>query len=836
MTVAEHIQQHLRVRLDDCECLVVYDPDGRYRDLALALADHRTTVVDGAESTIVGRERATEVWLELTRAQPGDRALLVYLPVAPPESDRDRERDPYAALAAGGGVFPSSDSDRYLELALAAKPTHAEAVRALFADGAEPDLATLDAVDAGRGYPRLRALLGAESPREIALALLAPTDAQRAELEKDASWASEYRQYVADELGLAANARLRALGSIRDELARHLLFSEFALDLPDALPAALETVPHAEASRRTLVFAICEGLRTAAPEVYVGLARHVERELDLDALAGGLTRLGQRDTFAFEERAYLRRVAALIQDGDLDGASAVADGRQRSLWAQEGDRAPSWGLARRVLDLARLLRSAPEPTEGRGASGLAEAYTADLYRVDAAHRHLETAVQQAIGLADELDGAVADVRRRYRDHADARQRQFVGAVQRDGWPPDGLLRHTRVFDTLVGPALDGSARVAYLLVDAFRYELAAEFAGHLREAPAAESVEVQAVAAALPTITPVGMAALLPGADGHLTLGAQGDSVVPALGEDRVRTREERLALVRRLYGDRVHDTKLDDLLKPGKRKLASTAQLLVVTTTEIDAIGETNPEALGRTFLAVQQKLTRALRVLQELGVTHVVVATDHGFLWLPDERPGDKVHGPDGDWALSKERALLGAARSAATGTVALDASAVGIRTPAETLAVPESLGSYVSGRPYRHSGLSLQEAVLPAVSVRLATSAPASAAATVHLGYRGGRTDVVTTRLPLIEVGASSELFGPDVVEVRLDVEAGGEPVGEPSPSAYTDPATGLVRVGSGDTVKVPLRLRDDFEGTFAVRATDPNTGVTFAELTLRTDYVD
>ena len=836
MTVAEHIQQHLRVRLDDCECLVVYDPDGRYRDLTLALADDRTTVVDGAQSTIAGREQATTAWRALTRAQPGDRSLLVYLPVPKPESDRNRERDPYAALAAGGGVFPSSDSDRYLELALAAKPTHADAVRALFADGSAPDLATLDAVDAGRGYPRLRALLGAESPREIALGLLAPADAQRDELEKDTAWAPEYRQFAQAELGLDANARLRALDSIQVELARYLLFSEFAFDLPEALPPALASVSHADAARRTLVFAVCDALRVAAPEAYVALARQVETDLDLDALAGRLGRLGERDTFAFEERAYLRRVAALVQDGDLDSASAVADGRQRSLWAQEGDRAPSWGLARRVLDLARLLRSAPDPPGGQSASALAQAYTDTLYRIDAAHRHLETAVQQAVGLADELDGAIADVRRLYRDHADARQRQLVAAVQRDGWPLDGFLRHTRVFDSLVAPHLGASARVAYLLVDAFRYELAAEFAGHLRDTPAAETVELQAVAAALPTVTPVGMAALLPGADGQFKLDVQADKVVPMIGEDRVRTREERLALVQRLYGDRAHDMTLDDLFKPAKRKLAPTVQLLVVTTTEIDTTGETNPEALGRTFLAVQQKLTRALRILQDLGFSHVVVATDHGFLWLPDERPGDKLHKPDGDWTMDKERALLGSARSTATGTVALGATAVGIRTPTETLAVPESLGSYVSGKPYRHSGLSLQEAVLPVVSVRLASAAPASAAATVHLGYRGGRTDVVTTRLPLVELGATSELFGPDVVEVRLDVVAGGASVGEPSPSAYTDPATGLVRVGSGDTVKVPLRLRNDFEGTFTVRATDPNTGMTFAELTLQTDYVD
>ena len=81
MKVPEYIQQHPRDRIEGCERLVVFDPAGRYRDLALALADG-VAVVDGAGSTIDGRERATGAGLGLVQVKPGERRLLVYVPAA----------------------------------------------------------------------------------------------------------------------------------------------------------------------------------------------------------------------------------------------------------------------------------------------------------------------------------------------------------------------------------------------------------------------------------------------------------------------------------------------------------------------------------------------------------------------------------------------------------------------------------------------------------------------------------------------------------------------------------------------------------------------------------
>jgi hypothetical protein len=71
-------------------------------------------------------------------------------------------------------------------------------------------------------------------------------------------------------------------------------------------------------------------------------------------------------------------------------------------------------------------------------------------------------------------------------------------------------------------------RVAYFMVDALRFELAVALE---RQLGASHTCRLQPVCAQLPTVTPVGMAALLPKAEGNLFLRRDGDELVPRLGD-----------------------------------------------------------------------------------------------------------------------------------------------------------------------------------------------------------------------------------------------------------------------------------------------------------------
>jgi hypothetical protein len=123
-----------------------------------------------------------------------------------------------------------------------------------------------------------------------------------------------------------------------------------------------------------------------------------------------------------------------------------------------------------------------------------------------------------------------------RDHEELLKRMadgFTTALRQGGWSVAKVLPQARIHPEVV-QTMPG--RVAYVVVDAMRYEMGAELARHL---DGARDLTLRPAIAAVPTITTVGMAALLPGASASFSLDdVQGrlaacidGSAMPALNE-----------------------------------------------------------------------------------------------------------------------------------------------------------------------------------------------------------------------------------------------------------------------------------------------------------------
>ena len=177
-------------------------------------------------------------------------------------------------------------------------------------------------------------------------------------------------------------------------------------------------------------------------------------------------------------------------------------------------------------------------------------------------------------------------RHQYREFADGLQQKcgFSLALSSEGWPVSGFSRQTQIFRRYLAPELERQQKVAFFLVDAMRYELAAEF---IQRLPEGVKVTLQPALSQVPTITMVGMAALLPEADGKLRLTSHNGELIPTIDGRTIRVPEERIEYIRSVYGDRVQAVDLDDLLKTRKPKLKDTVDLLIVKTTENDEAGE---------------------------------------------------------------------------------------------------------------------------------------------------------------------------------------------------------------------------------------------------------
>ncbi len=836
MSIATYIRDEvLRPRLKS-RCLVVYDADQRYRDVCRGMASETVAVVDASESSIESREAASERMLRIVDGGDED-ALLIYVPAPAPTTDEEMQSDPFAAYAVCGRTFPDGASDDFLNLCLKAKPDHATEIRQVFADNRSPSFAVIDNIGGGIGWPALRSLLRTDSPAGILFALLAPSDGQKAALKDNDAWASEARDLVGAALGLKLKTRAKAWSPIADELWRYVLFSEFAFDLPGQLPETLSDVPRAGDAARPLVEDICDRLRRdqIARITYIDRAEKIEDDLNLLAACAQVEDLGTRDTFPFEERTFMQRAVTALQDGALDRVRNIIDRHGHSVWLGKGESQAQWALlaAAQMLiatcqDLEREL-----PGHVQSQDALIGFYLSRLREADRLHREFEQAIVAHFTADVPFDSVIDQARDIYRKLVGKAQNAFTKHIEKAGWPPEGRMPNATVFDQFVAPVLEQHGRrVAYILVDSLRYELGVVLKQQIGEDNPTELIPAFAQ---LPTVTRVGMASLLPGAADNLRLTKNSDDLLPTIGGLPVGNVTQRMELMRKQLGDRFAEMLLRDLLR-AKKGPAATVNLLVVRSVEIDSQLENDAEAALEKLHDVLRRIRHAIDQLRRFDFHEVVLATDHGFCLNTHKEAGDVCTKPSGNWLDMHARSLLGQG-SADDHNFVVSAEKVGIRGDFSQFGGPRSLAPYRKGLSYFHGGASLQEAIVPVLTVRLQTAQTKAAPATVQLSYRNGAKRI-TTRLPVFDMLLESQdLFARgEEFEVRLEAQTKkGDVVGEAKPGGVVNPATGTVTLVPGQPAQITLRMLDEFEGKFTVKALNPTTEATYASLDLETGYV-
>jgi hypothetical protein len=823
-------------RATDARCLMVYDPERRYRDIALALADDKRAVIDVGASIIEQKELAAEA---LSRVAQGRAdAVIVWTPLPQPRDADEKQKDPFAVFAEIGEVFPKGDGDEYAALCRRAKPDHVAEINRLFAAGT-PSFDMIDALDVGGSWPKLRTLLGVSSAREILVAFLSPKPSQADALKADGAWAVELRDFVGRTLGYTFRTKGVTRQPLADELWRLMLLSELVFDSGGEVPPGLESVARAGLEAKEIVFDVCGDLRKSDDhkETYKTKAEEVERELHLANCIHSMKQLGARDTFACEERAFFDRMVELAKNGQLDAGKEICQSRRKSIWLSREDRLAEWTLADRALDLlsAVALSSAP-----RFASleALISHYSTSGRDIDRFHRELEQAANQVDEHHESVDVLLTLSRKAYAKAAAAMQAEFVRLVQAEAWPVSDsrMLSNRQLFDRKVAPLLDAGKKVAYFLVDSLRYELAVEIEKQLL---GRWRIELVPSCAQLPSYTEVGMASLMPDAGTALSLVKSADTFVTNLGGKPATTPVTRFTYLISRKGDLCHDCDLDDLLKQKRPKFPDTTRLLVVRTRDIDVLAHQSPRHVLEIMPGLLRQIIQGLTKLADLGFQHAVVATDHGFLFLRDEEAGSHVAKPPGNWLVQKPRCLLGEGEANAQ-TLVFKAADIGIPGDVRNYAVPRSLGPFVHGELYYHEGLSLQECVVPCMTIELAPSEKRDGVVSVPsflINYKQGRTDKITTRRPVVDLARISEII-PNETDREFSVEAfdaSGTLVGSVAGGQTVNPATGCVRIKPGEAISVSLKMDDDFQGAFKVRVLDPSTGAQYAELSLRTNYL-
>jgi hypothetical protein len=450
-------------------------------------------------------------------------------------------------------------------------------------------------------------------------------------LSKEIGLTAAFRKYRIDDGELRADTVARLVAS-------YLMAVEYVHDLREAAIApeleALRKIGPVAAECRRLV----QKLRDQRPADYESWANEFQEQLAVERQQHGAQALGSIDTFRFEEAAVREAVIEALRESRWADAEELCTTRtpEDCFWVKHSNAlARTWELLRRAAVTGKALLATKQQLKGCGSLNEAvERYVKALAPVDRLQREFEQRAH-ALLLSDLEDyDALLEVRaslqRAYRDWADATNRAFFELCTTYGALPERGLRQRAVYDDVVTPQLAGGERVAFVMVDALRFEMAQALAEELKRDKYV--VTLQARLAELPTITAVGMNALAPAqVQGRLQLvGRDGEIKCLSTQEFRISDPETRLKAMTARVGAPVEGIALEDFqgmrLEKLKKRLNNKARLVMVHSQELDTAGE-NKLHLA-TFDNTLSLLKSALSLLRQAGVERFVIASDHGFL----------------------------------------------------------------------------------------------------------------------------------------------------------------------------------------------------------------
>ena len=811
--VTDEIIGLIRKQLDDHGLVVFYDPERTYADVVGELSP-KTVVLSFLESFFELRHRI-EAHLEYAGADlrflSGREApprLLIYVP-------RDRGANRHALIEAelaGVVLEPGANPwQRNTRLKVLAErvfkriaPDRASAIAAEVEAGRRT-LAELDwLADQSGDLGAVQLVFGTTSPMEVILAFIGSDQQDEAIVAKTAL--PELSSLFQTELGLVASSE-QPVSTLRKELVRTLLLSELVLKVREAggEVSKLNSIPLPDAARQQeQVLSVCRQWRNRLDlrEVYAAMAGEVETEAQVMTLELDVAALADVETFACIEPLLLESAESILLEGKLDEANALASRRRSSFWsAREGELQLRWTL----LDIAgKLLRVAESieaqlKTVGKDAADLIEAYSRGpsapgspepmpWYLLDRHHRHLEHRYAlldfQPGGSHAHLEKVVSHVRRRYEELVGRCAEHLTDALVASHFEVPNVTHHDEVFRKRVHVRM-GEGQTAYFLVDALRYEMARELIEGLGEG---FDVDLTPGLAQLPSITEVGMAMLMPGADqGAELMDAGRGRVAIRLGETTLKDRASRVKHFESSVPGKTLVLKLNDLMKPSKkrREAITEADVVLVTSQEIDRRGEeTSDEEEARRFMdEVLEKLRRGIRTLASLGVRNMVLSADHGHVFVDELEPAMKVDAPGGQTVDLHSRVWIGRGGAESDSYVRVSASQLGLGGDLE-LAFPRGLACFRSrGRSggFFHGGISLQELVIPVISL-VAHDVRAPALGTVAVTISLAKPKV-TTRFFSVEVKyVISGLFGDDTKRVKVVARTGRTDVAAAAMAAY------------------------------------------------------
>ena len=448
------------------------------------------------------------------------------------------------------------------------------------------------------------------------------------------------------------------------------------------------------------------------------LASRAAEALDIESKIGHRDYRELAKVTIFEEidRKVIVDLAASVvaQSVTPREVSDVLRQRQESLW--KAKYAKLYDAIQRASELLAAITALP-PTIASANLGL-EKYQSDWFRIDQQYRRF-TYAHQTADFHEPLEALKIEVDKQY---ANKFLYDFGGlwqqALEPTGeWKSAALVPQATFFDEHVAPVVkDGRTKAVVIISDGMRYEIAEELASMIRSEDRFDA-SLSAMLGSLPSYTQLGMAALLPQSSLELDPAS-----LPVLADGKpTNGTANRDKILQAVQGHAI--TAAEVLAMPGieLRDLYTKHQIFYVYHDVIDQTGDkaASERNVFKATATALDELVQLVKKWTSANATNILITADHGFLYqdIPLEKSYYVSETPQGD-AVTKtnRRYVLGRALKPSQAFMTFTSAQVGLVGDID-VQIPKSIHRIAlpgAGTRYVHGGASLQEIVVPVVTV--------------------------------------------------------------------------------------------------------------------------
>ena len=551
------------------------------------------------------------------------------------------------------------------------------------------------------------------------------------------------------------------------------------------------------------------------------MANKTAKNLHLNEHFATAKNLGERVTFAFENNVEYARFIGALKISDLEQAAALLDKNQKDVWCEvDKDVEAFWQLAQYAL---AMFKCASQGVEfDNTLNGLINWYENKGYIADAAFRLFHTALQSDFSITPFISELTDLMNNCYRDFCDRTVKAYQSHINELTQLPDLKNQGCVQF---VYPALAEGKRVVLAFVDALRFEMGKGFVNRIK-GEFKDKINCKPAVSVFPSITRFGMAAHLD----NISMSVEDGTLQPVLNGNVVKNPDDRIAYLRNRTGVEVQDIPLKDF---NKSKINDSAQLLVIRSWAIDSEGEnkSNNFAGLLTMKAELGKLKRAIDDCRTKGFDLMVIVADHGFMLQPSFRAGDLVPKPVGSNIVLEESRVMVGSLNETPDTISFAPNELGADAPVMKLCYPKWFSVFEKGDVYYHEGLSLQENVVPLITIQLQDEKE-KIECKIVLKYKDATSGTIYTRRPIIDINIVCDtLLFDDVHFVMQITDDQGNLIGKPDAKFYNELTEQIDIPAGAEKLRQPVAIDDDYNGNIViVKALDPATNLTLSELKL------